>query len=94
MRSKESQNRNFNRLPEPSLKLVSFFKEASRNCIARYALSRVIHRIQSEIYFGNPDWYLKWLGTVTGRPLSKELPSPNKGSQSCFINVPQLRDIS
>jgi hypothetical protein len=30
----------------------------------------------------------------TGRPLSKVLPFPNKGSRSCFINVPQLRDIS
>jgi hypothetical protein len=30
----------------------------------------------------------------TGRPLSKVLPSPNKGSRSCFLNVPQLRDIS
>jgi hypothetical protein len=67
MRSKVSQNRSFNRLPEPSLKLVSFFKEASRNCIARYALSRVIHRIQSEIFFGNPGWYLEWLGTVDHR---------------------------
>jgi hypothetical protein len=30
-------------------------------CIAGYALSWVIHRIQSEIYFGNPDWYLEGL---------------------------------
>ncbi len=31
---------------------------------------------------------------ATGRPLSKVLPFPNKGSRSCFIDVPQLRDIS
>ncbi len=31
---------------------------------------------------------------ITGRTLSKVLPSPNKGSRSCFINVPQLKDIS
>ncbi len=30
-----------------------------RQCIAGYALSRVIHRIQSENLFGNPDWYIK-----------------------------------
>ncbi len=29
-----------------------------RICIVGYALSRVIHRIRSEIYFGNPDWYV------------------------------------
>ncbi len=34
------------------------------HCITVYALSWVIHRIQSEIYFGNPDWYTKWLGMV------------------------------
>ncbi len=27
----------------------------------------------------------------TGRPLSKVLPCPNKGSRSCFVNVPQRR---
>ncbi len=31
---------------------------------------------------------------TTGRPLSKVLPSPNKSSRSCFLNVPQLRYIS
>ncbi len=30
----------------------------------------------------------------TGRPLSKVLPYPNKGSRSCFLNILQLRDIS
>jgi hypothetical protein len=30
--------------------------------IVGYALSQVIHPIQSEIYFGNPDWYMEWLG--------------------------------
>ncbi len=25
-----------------------------------YALSRVIHRIQSKNLFGNPNWYTKW----------------------------------
>jgi hypothetical protein len=34
------------------------------------------------------------LVSTTGRLLSKVLPSPNKGSRSCFLNVPQLRDIS
>jgi hypothetical protein len=34
-----------------------------RICIVGYALSRVIHRIQSGIYFGNSDWYMEWLGT-------------------------------
>ncbi len=34
-------------------------------CIAGYALSRVIHRIQSEIIFhGNPNLYMELLGTV------------------------------
>jgi hypothetical protein len=36
-------------------------------CIAGYALSRVIHRIHSEICFGNPDWFMEWLGTVDRR---------------------------
>jgi hypothetical protein len=36
-------------------------------CIAGYALSRVIRRIQSEIYFGNPDWFMEWLGAVDRR---------------------------
>jgi hypothetical protein len=36
-------------------------------CIAGYALSSVIHRIQSEIYFGNPDGYMEWLGTIDHR---------------------------
>ena len=31
---------------------------------------------------------------TTGRPLSKVLPCPNKGSRSCLLNVLQLRDIS
>jgi hypothetical protein len=30
----------------------------------------------------------------TGRPLSKVLPCPNKGSRSCFVNVPLRRYIS
>jgi hypothetical protein len=30
----------------------------------------------------------------TGRPLSKVLPCPNKGSRWRFLNFPQLRDIS
>jgi hypothetical protein len=30
----------------------------------------------------------------TGRPLSKVLPCPNKGSRWWFLNFPQLRDIS
>jgi hypothetical protein len=30
----------------------------------------------------------------TGRPLSKMLPCPNKGSQSCFVNVTLRRYIS
>ena len=31
---------------------------------------------------------------LTGRPLSKVLPCPNKGSRWWFLNFPQLRDIS
>ncbi len=27
-------------------------------------LLQVIHHIQSENLFGNPDWYIKWLGTI------------------------------
>jgi hypothetical protein len=37
------------------------------HCIAGYALSRVIHRIQSGTFIGNPDWYIEWLGTVDRR---------------------------
>ncbi len=37
-------------------------------CIAKYALYRVINCIQSENnLFGNPDWYMEWLGTVDRR---------------------------
>jgi hypothetical protein len=33
-----------------------------------YVLSRVIHHIQSEKkLFGNPDWYIEWLGKVNQR---------------------------
>jgi hypothetical protein len=36
---------------------------AYSNCITGYALSRVIHHIQSEIYFHvNPNRYTAWLG--------------------------------
>ncbi len=31
---------------------------------AKYALSWVIHRIQSETLFRNPDCYVKWLGAI------------------------------
>ncbi len=33
-------------------------------CIAGYALSRVVHYIQSENVFGFPDWYKKLLSIV------------------------------
>jgi hypothetical protein len=33
-------------------------------------------------------------GADTGRPLSKVLPCPNKGSRSGFVSVPQRRYIS
>ncbi len=32
-------------------------------CITVYALSVVIHCNQSNNLFGNPDWFIKWLGT-------------------------------
>ncbi len=35
-----------------------------------------------------------WPPPPTGRPLSKVLPCPNKGSRWWFLNFPQLRDIS
>ncbi len=38
----------------------SFLKYSTRTCIAGYALSRVIPRIQPEIHFGNPEWYTEW----------------------------------
>ncbi len=43
--------------------LYHIFRQASYktwlyHCIAGYALSRVIHRIQSEVYFGSPNWYM------------------------------------
>ncbi len=63
-----------------------------------YALSRVIHRIQSEIYFGNPDGYMEWLGTVDHRypayhsdlrtllpsPLCGNPPPPPKKKSACL----------
>ncbi len=52
MRSKESQNRNFNRLPEPSLKLVSFFIEASRNY--RYPAIIRPENTPPPLFCGNP----------------------------------------
>jgi hypothetical protein len=44
-----------------------------------------IHAVQEKLLF---------IGQLTGRPLSKVLPCPNKGSRSCLLNVLQLRDIS
>jgi hypothetical protein len=38
-------------------------------------------------------WCALQLRGQIGRPLSKVLPCPNKGSRSCFLNFPQLRDI-
>ena len=35
-----------------------------------------------------------WTFLPTGRPLSKVLPCPKKGSRWWFLNFPQLRDIS
>jgi hypothetical protein len=34
------------------------------------------------------------VGQITGRPLSKVLPCPNKGSRSGFVSVPQRRYVS
>ncbi len=38
--------------------------------VSRFVLLQVIHRIQSKIYFGNPDLYMEWLGTVDRRYLA------------------------
>jgi hypothetical protein len=50
------------------------------HCIVGYALSRVIHRIQFENLFGNPDCYMKWLGVID-RPykawyMGRRIPPP------------------
>jgi hypothetical protein len=39
---------------------TSNFRILSADYVSGYALSRVNNRIQSEIYFGNSDWYTKW----------------------------------
>ncbi len=40
-------------------------KSAYSNCITGYALSRVIHHIQSEIYFHvKPNSYTAWLDSI------------------------------
>jgi hypothetical protein len=59
-------------------------------CSAGYALSWVIHRIQSEIIFRvNPNLYTEWFGTVVLGSVSglsfghKKLPPPKKKLISC-----------
>ncbi len=51
-------------------------------CVAGYDLLRVIHGTQSEYYFKNHDWFIKWLGMVNHQylayylDLSPGLPGP------------------